>query len=36
VPTRYIHSPVEVLSLKDLENCAELVARAVERVGNYF
>jgi len=36
VPTRYIHSPVEVLSLKDLENCAELVARAVERVGDYF
>jgi len=36
VPTRYIHSPVELLSLKDLDKCAELVARAVERVGDYF
>ena len=36
VPTRYIHSPVELLSLKDLDKCAELIARAVERVGNYF
>ena len=36
VPTRYIHSPVELLSLKDLDNCAELVARAIERVGDFF
>jgi endoglucanase len=36
VPTRYIHSPVEVLSLKDVEKCAELIARAIERVGDYF
>lgn len=36
VPTRYIHSPVELLSLKDLDKCAELIARAIERVGNYF
>lgn len=36
VPTRYIHSPVELLSLKDLDKCAELIARAVERVGDYF
>jgi putative aminopeptidase FrvX len=36
VPTRYIHSPVELLSLKDLNKCAELIARAVERVGDYF
>ncbi len=36
VPTRYIHSPVELLSLKDLDKCAELIARTVERVGDYF
>ena len=36
VPTRYIHSPVELLSLSDLDNCAELVARAIERVGDFF
>jgi putative aminopeptidase FrvX len=36
VPTRYIHSPVELLSLRDLDKCAELVARALERVGKYF
>ncbi len=36
VPTRYIHSPVELLSLKDLDKCAELIARALEQVGDYF
>jgi Cellulase M and related proteins len=36
VPTRYIHSPVELLSLKDLDKCAELVARAIECVGDYL
>ena len=36
VPTRYIHSPVELVSLKDIDKSAELVARAIERVGDYF
>lgn len=36
VPTRYIHSPVEVLNIKDLEESAKLLARAIEEVGNYF
>jgi endoglucanase len=26
VPNRYMHSPVELISLKDLENCAKLLA----------
>jgi len=36
VPTRYIHSPVELLSLDDLDKCAELIARALEHVGEFF
>jgi putative aminopeptidase FrvX len=36
VATRYIHSPVEVLSMKDLEACAELIARALETAQRYF
>ncbi len=35
-PTRYIHSPVSVLSMSDLENSAKLVARAVEIVDRFF
>ena len=31
VPTRYIHSPVEVLSLRDLEQGAQLIAAAIQR-----
>jgi endoglucanase len=36
VATRYIHSPVEVLSLKDVEGSAELMARAMETAPRYF
>jgi endoglucanase len=27
IPNRYMHSPVEVISLTDLENAAQLIAR---------
>jgi len=36
VATRYIHSPVEVLSLKDVDGSAELMARAMETAPKYF
>jgi putative aminopeptidase FrvX len=36
VATRYIHSPVEVLSLSDVEKSAELMARCMETAGRYF
>ena len=36
VPTRYIHSPVEVLSLRDIEQGAALVAAAIESAHLYF
>lgn len=36
IATRYIHSPVEVLSLEDLDRCAELIARAMETAPRYF
>lgn len=36
VATRYIHSPVEVLSLKDVDACADLIARALETAERYF
>jgi len=36
IATRYIHTPVEVLSLKDLAQTAELVIAALKSVGNYF
>jgi endoglucanase len=36
IATRYIHSPVEVLSLGDLDRCAELLARALETAPRYF
>jgi len=36
VATRYIHTPVELLSLNDLEKAAELVVEAIKSVGSYF
>lgn len=36
VPARYIHSPVEVLSLRDLDQGAELIAAAITRAHEYF
>lgn len=36
MPTRYIHTPVSVLSMTDLEKSAELIARAVEIVDRFF
>jgi len=36
VPTRYIHSPVEVLDLSDLKACADLIAKAVACADKYF
>jgi putative aminopeptidase FrvX len=36
VATRYIHTPVEVLSLKDLTQTVDLVVAAIKSVGSYF
>jgi putative aminopeptidase FrvX len=36
VPTRYLHSPIEVLSLEDLERGAELIARAILSAHEHF
>lgn len=36
LPTRYIHTPVSVLSMSDLESCARLIARAIEIVDRFF
>jgi putative aminopeptidase FrvX len=36
VPARYIHSPVEVLSLRDLDNGAALIAAAIRSAHRYF
>ncbi len=36
VATRYIHSPVEVLSLSDIDKSAELMARALETAPKFF
>jgi len=36
MPTRYIHTPVSVLSMSDLEKSVELIARAVKIVDRFF
>ena len=36
VPARYIHSPVEVVDLQDVESAVEIVARALETAKDYF
>lgn len=35
-PSRYIHTPVTVLSLTDLENSIKLIVRAVKSVDSFF
>jgi tetrahedral aminopeptidase len=36
IPTRYIHAPVGMLSLKDIENAAKLTAAAVQSAAKKF
>ena len=36
MPVRYIHSPVGVMSLKDIESCAKLTVAAIQRASKYF
>jgi len=36
IPTRYIHSPVGMLNLKDIENSAKLTVAAIQRSSSYF
>ncbi len=36
IPTRYIHSPVGMLNLKDIENSAKLTVAAIGRTSKYF
>jgi endoglucanase len=36
IPTRYIHSPVGMLSLADVENCAKLTVAAIKSTTKYF
>jgi endoglucanase len=36
IPTRYIHSPAGLISLKDAENTAKLAVAAVQRIGSNF
>lgn len=36
IPTRYIHSPTALLSLKDVENSVKLTVEAIQKIPNYF
>jgi endoglucanase len=36
VPTRYIHTPVEVADMRDVKNCVKLGVKLVESAHNYF
>jgi len=36
IPTRYIHSPVGMLNLQDIENAAKLTAAAIQKATDYF
>ncbi|AKB77233.1 Tetrahedral aminopeptidase [Methanosarcina horonobensis HB-1 = JCM 15518] len=36
IATRYIHSPVEVLDMADIEACVSLIVKAIENVKAYF
>lgn len=36
IATRYIHSPVEVLDMADIEACVSLIVKAIENIGKYF
>ena len=36
IPTRYIHSPASLLSLKDAENTVKLTVAAIQKIPKYF
>ncbi len=36
MPVRYIHSPVGMLCLRDIENCAKLTVSAIQRTSKYL
>jgi putative aminopeptidase FrvX len=36
IPTRYIHSPVGMLNLRDIENSAKLTATAIQTITKHF
>jgi putative aminopeptidase FrvX len=36
IPTRYIHSPASILSIKDIEDSAKLAAAAIQKATKFF